>query len=130
VLRSTVNSPGSRGQGGPCGQPGTGRGQESPFPDELRHFLLHLFAFQLLLEQQFKPSHSAIALGILLIRLGRKQKHRCSEPGRVEYMEDRSSKGPKFACKADPSLRRTNSVLYSLHCPSSGFSSGAPAPMC
>ena len=43
----------------------------SPFPDELGHLFLHLLAFQLLLQQQFKPSHRAIALWVLLIRLGR-----------------------------------------------------------
>lgn len=55
--------------------PGHGRAQASPFPDEFRHFLLHLFALQLLLKQQFEPSHGAIALGVLLISLERKQKH-------------------------------------------------------
>lgn len=54
--------------------PRAGGTQTLPFPDEFGHLLLHLFAFQLFLEKQFKPRHRAIALGILLIRLGSKQK--------------------------------------------------------
>ena len=67
-------TPGSGTTLGAITSPGAGRAQDSPFSDELRHFLLHLLALQLFLQQQFKPSHRAIALGVLLVSLGRRER--------------------------------------------------------
>ena len=67
-------TPGSGTTVGAITSPGAGRAHDSPFPDELRHFLLHLLALQLFLQQQFKPSHRAIALGVLLVSLGGRER--------------------------------------------------------
>ena len=69
-------TPGSGTTLGVITSPGAGRAQDSPFSDELRHFLLHLLALQLFLQQQFKPSHRAIALGVLLVSLGRRERQK------------------------------------------------------
>lgn len=62
--------------------------RQQPFSYELGHLLLHLFTLQLLLQQNLKPRHEAVALGILPVSLRDKHRERMRrkawEPHRSE----------------------------------------------
>lgn len=87
-----------------------------------------MFAFKLLLKEQFKPSYGPIALGVFLISLERKHKHRSLglEPRGTEHRVD-SPRRDWDAWEHPPQPTRQERSS-SLGCPA-GVSPDAPAPM-